>query len=156
VVATRRPGFLFPIRGFHVSSILLVPRRVRLDVARGLRWLDSVDAAIVATCPEIAGTWTATPDPADVMTCRDPAPVEIAQTGCAITLTLDTMSSAGLVTTDSATLSASGAFAATLTLPGDGGGVPGYVEGSASGSAGSFELGATSPPSRICGFTLSR
>lgn len=108
------------------------------------------------SCPDVAGMWTATPDPADVMTCRDPMPVEIAQTGCQITFTFDIMSGTGPLTTDAATLSSSGSFAATLTLPGESGGVPGYAEGSASGSAGTMEMGSVSPRMRLCGFTLSR
>lgn len=116
----------------------------------------AVDAAMAASCPEVGGAWTATPDPADIMTCRDPMAVEIAQTGCQITFTFDIMSGSGPITTDSASLSSTGAYATTLTLPGDGGGVQGYLEGSVSGSAGTMELGGASPRMRICGFTLSR
>lgn len=116
----------------------------------------AVDAATAATCSDVAGAWTATPDPADVMTCRDPVAVEIAQTGCQVTFTFDIMSGSGPITTDTATISSSGSYAATLTFPGESGGVPGYAEGSVSGSAGTMELGGASPRMRICGFTLSR
>jgi hypothetical protein len=116
----------------------------------------AVDAAMAGSCPEVAGAWTATPDPADIMTCRDPMAVEIGQAGCEVTFRFDIMSGSGPVTTDGATLSSSGAYAATLTLPGESGGVPGYLEGSVSGSAGTMELGAASPRTRVCGFTLSR
>lgn len=104
-------------------------------------------------CASVGGSWSATTGATGMMICGDVSSVTVTQTGCSVTLGLET--STGTVATESGNVDGGGSWSASATVPGVGD-EPGSIgRMTANFAAGTLEYRSGSPEAVVCSWTIA-